>query len=114
MSKIEADSFSILKIRGHKVRKIHGAMLTAGASEGNRQVGKTASQMMGNRLIDDGHHVLTESLYFVNFFQEGRDRRITACQMRVFRVTAWILQDTAVENKTAAVAAFVAWHAAFI
>ena len=104
----------IEELSGHKVCKIHRAMLTTGASEGNRQVRKAAAQMVGDRLIDDGHHVLMESLYFVNFFQEGRDRRITACQMRVFRVTAWISQDTAVENKTAAVAAFVAWHTAFI
>ena len=92
---------------------VDGAVLSAGASEGDLKVGEVALQIFLDALADEGFGVVEELVNGGFLLQELDDGAILAGIALVLWIAAGVGQGAAVEDEAAAVAGGVGGEAFF-
>ena len=89
------------------------AMLTAGATERDREAGKTALDVHVDRLSDESLSVIQEIVDSGLILQEVDDRDVAAGIGTILGVAAWVGERAAIEDKAAPIAGGIGRKALF-
>ena len=82
----------------------HGAVLSAGAAEADRQIGEAAFHVALHGSVDKGVGMLQEYGYLAVVFQEADNGFVQSREGFVTLVLAGVVHSAAVEDKTSTVA----------
>ncbi len=103
-----------LKTGGELLGAIYGAVLAAGAAEGDAEVGKVTLEVFVDALCDDRHSVLQEEVDGRLALQKFDDGTVLACVGLVLGVATGIGEGAAVEDVAAAIARRIVGKALFV
>jgi len=104
VAEVNLDPELAVQVLSYVLRTIYGAVLAAGAAEGNLKVGESTVEPALRVEIDKGIYAGEELEYFAVALQEVDDGLVEPCDGLVLGIAAGIVRRAAVEDISAAVA----------
>lgn len=94
--------------------KIHGAMLSSCAAKRHHQVIESPLRIIFNGHIHDRGDMAEIFLHFRITSQEFYNCAVSPCHVGVFRLPAWIWNETTVENKSTVISCIIRRYAGIV
>ena len=95
------------KMFGQVLGGVDRAVLSACTSKRNRKMAETSLEVSFDRSVYQGIDVFQERKDFTILFNETDDRFIQPAEFLVWLVSSWVMDGTAVKDKTSAISTWV-------
>src|SRR5438105_12661362 len=103
----DLDAVSAAQMFRHLLRKIHGAMLAAGAAERHHHVLESAATVTAHAAIHQRHHVFEKLLHALLLLKIVDHGRVFPSEILEALLASRVRQASAIENESAAVSGFI-------
>ena len=110
---MDGDAVSVVEMSGDMFRTIDGAVLSAGTTESDLQMGESAFKETLHMMVNEFVHRLQKCEYLAVFFQEIYNRLVETGEMFELFILARVMGGAAVKDIPSSVAGIVRGNAFF-
>ena len=101
----------LIQVLCQMLGRINRTMLSAGATEGEHQVGEAAVDVSLHVCVSELVYAVEEGEYLAVVLEESYHGLVESCEFLVRLIASGVVRRTAVEHVSSAIARLVGWYA---